>query len=106
MLLAAVSGCHAPEQRPDATLSVRIHQAQAAVYLDDALLPVPPGQSEGRTKLFSGLHRIEVRAPGCFTAYQEVFIPKGQAKAVDLVLRQDPDEETEPACAPLPGSGI
>ncbi len=92
-------GCHAPERHPDATLGLRVHQAEAAVFVDDAIVPVAPGGS--RVKLLSGVHRIEVRAPGCFTAYREISVPAGETREIDLPLRPDPDAEVDPACQPL-----
>ena len=102
LFLGFFAGCHGVERRPDATLALRVHQAQAAVYVDDAVVQVAPEGS--KLKLFAGFHRIEVRAPGCFTAYREVSVPPGETREVDLALKADPDAEGEPACAPA-GSG-
>lgn len=91
LLLPLAAACaHAPAPRADATLLLRVSPPQAAAYVDD--LPVRAGPGEvTRVAVLPGLHRVEVRAEGYFTAYREIAVPPQGTAELVLPLRRDPD---------------
>ncbi len=84
-------GCHAQTRAEKGMLLVQVVPPQALVYVDDA-----PLRTEAQLALPAGVHRIEARAEGCFTAYREVLVTPGGQARLRIALRRDPDAPETP----------
>ncbi|HVZ71911.1 MAG TPA: hypothetical protein VHJ20_05990 [Polyangia bacterium] len=90
VLLAALGACaHAA---PEAGVSFRVEAnvAEATVLVDDVLVGRAAewkGGGPGARHLRPGFHRVEVRAPGFYSVYQEIDARDGGAAVVRAQLR-------------------
>jgi hypothetical protein len=71
----------------------------ASVVLDEKPLLVPRSDGSVALGMPVGSHRLEIFAPGYFTAYREVQLAAGSPVTVEVALRADPDaaQDTAPA---------
>jgi hypothetical protein len=85
-------GCRStPAARPTGTLLLSVAPAGVTILLDDRPLPARSGDALLRVAVTSGAHRIELRAPGYFTAYRDVAVTAASEQRLSVVLRPDPD---------------
>lgn len=86
------AGCRStPAARPTGTLLLSVAPAGVTILLDDRPLPARSGDALLRVAVTSGAHRIELRAPGYFTAYRDVAVAAAGEQRLSVVLRPDPD---------------
>lgn len=93
------AGCRStPAARPTGTLLLSVAPAGVTILLDDRPLPARSGDALLRVAVTSGAHRLELRAPGYFTAYRDVAVAAASEQRLSVMLRPDPD------AAPLPST--
>jgi hypothetical protein len=116
--LALVGACRSapPPAPPSGQLALELLPAQASVLIDDRPL-VRRADGPLRASLPVGAHRVEVYAPGYFHAYREVTVAASGTVQLRVVLRADPDADSEkpagaernpgliPPLAPRPTAG-
>jgi PEGA domain len=68
-------------------LQVEANVPEATIWVDDVLLgPVTAWAHDGR-HLRAGFHRVEIRAPGYYSVYEEIEQPDGGRASVTANLR-------------------
>lgn len=107
-LLALGSGCRsAPAARPAppaGLLVLVVSPPGGLLLLDDRPILARPDATRLSLEVPAGAHRVELRAPGYFTAYRDVTVPPralGEQR-LDVALRPDPDAEPETATPARP----
>lgn len=105
LALLLVAGCKsAPPAKPAGVLWLNLKPPSATVLLDEQPVVARPGAVTLRIAVRPGAHRLELRAPGHFTAYRDLDIASAGEVRIDLALRPDPDAEPQSdAPARLPG---
>jgi hypothetical protein len=69
------------------TLHVEANVPEATIWVDDVLIgTVSAWAREGR-HIRAGFHRVEIRAPGYYSVFQEVEQPEGGRADVKATLR-------------------
>jgi hypothetical protein len=87
-----LGGCRsAPAARPTGTLLLSVTPAGTTLLLDDRPLPARSGEALLRVAMAPGPHRLELRAPGYFTAYRDVAVVAATEQRLSVALRPDPD---------------
>jgi hypothetical protein len=67
---------------------VECNVADASLYIDDLMVGrAADWKSEGH-QIHAGFHRIEVRAPGYYSFFQEIDLPAGAQAVVRAQLRE------------------
>jgi hypothetical protein len=87
LLCAALAACaHAPA---GAAVSLRVEASvpDATVWVDDELVGKASDFASGARRVRAGFHRIEVRAPGYYSVFQEIEQPDGGSAVVKAQLR-------------------
>lgn len=88
----AQPGCRtAPTTRPQGTLLLSVSPAGVTILLNDRPLPTRSSEALLRLAVGAGPHRLELRAPGYFTAYRDVTITAAAEQRLSVTLRPDPD---------------
>lgn len=99
LLVVSWLGCRsAPPSRPEGILVLRVEGPAPLCYVDDVPVTLFPGAT--RITVPAGQRRIEVRAPGHFTAYREVRVPPRGRTELSIRLRPDPDAGPSARSAP------
>lgn len=101
-LLILASACRSsPTVTPRETgqLVLQLRPKTASVVLDERPLLVPRSDGEVALGLPAGAHRVEVFAPGYFTAYRDVKLVPGSPVTLQVELRADPDAAPDTAPA-------
>lgn len=101
MLASACRSSPTPTATPRETgqLVLQLRPKTASVVLDERPLLVPRSDGEVALGLPAGAHRIEVFAPGYFTAYRDVKLVPGSPVTLQVELRADPDAAPDTAPA-------
>jgi len=106
-VVAMLLGCRgAPRPLPEGALVLRVEGPAPLAYVDEQPVTLYPGRAT-RISVPGGLRRIEVRAPGHFTAYREAYVPPRGRVELTVPLRPDPDAEPSagpPRAQPFPES--
>ena len=97
----ALAGCRsAPAPIPaSGHLSLQLSFPGASVVLDERPLLAPRQDGTLRVPVYVGAHRVEVYAPGYFTAYRDVQVTVATDARVAVTLRPDPDAAIDTAPA-------
>jgi hypothetical protein len=61
---------------------------EATVWVDDVLVGKASDWAKDGKHIRAGFHRIEVRAPGYYSFFQEIELPEGAQAVVNATLRQ------------------
>jgi hypothetical protein len=84
-LLALGASCaHAPA---GVALQVTTNVPEATLWVDDVLVGTVAGWAREGRHVRAGFHRVEIRAPGYYSVYQEVQQSDGGHAAVKATLR-------------------
>jgi hypothetical protein len=79
-------GCAHFSSPAGVTLEVESNVPESTIWVDDVLVgTVSAWAREGR-HIRAGFHRVEVRAPGYYSVYQEVEQPDGGRAAIKATL--------------------
>lgn len=103
--LAALSACRtgptptSNRAKPTGQLVLVVSPPTASVVLDERPLLVPRSDGSVTLGMPAGSHRVEVFAPGYFTAYREVQLSAGSPVTLQVALRADPDAPPDTAPA-------
>jgi hypothetical protein len=77
LVLALGAGCAHFSSPTGVTLQVESNVPESTIWVDDVLVgTVSAWAREGR-HIRAGFHRVEIRAPGYYSVYQEVEQPDG-----------------------------
>ena len=88
VLWLALAGCAHTLEPGQVGVRVDCNVADATVYIDDLMVGrAADWKSEGHS-VRSGFHRIEIRAPGYYSFFQEVDLPPGAHAVVNARLRE------------------
>lgn len=104
-LLGLLSACRSgPTPTPSASkntgqLVLVLSPKTASVVLDERPLLVPRSDGSVALGMPAGAHRVEVFAPGYFTAYREVVLTPASPVTLQVTLRADPDAQPDTAPA-------
>lgn len=93
LALAACAGSSRAVRKPDATLTITCPVDDARVYVDEIFVGRAVELREHTLHVVSGVHRVEVRADGFFTAYRDVPASSGAPGRLEVPLRRVPDGE-------------
>jgi hypothetical protein len=86
-LALLVSSCAHLSAPAGVTLDVESNVPESTIWVDDVLVgTVAAWTREGR-HLRAGFHRVEIRAPGYYSVYQELDQPDGGRAQVKATLR-------------------
>jgi hypothetical protein len=82
--LAAASCAHGPA---GVALQVESNLPEATIWVDDVLIGSVRDWARDGRHVRAGFHRVEIRAPGYYSVYQEIEQPDGGRAAVKATLR-------------------
>jgi hypothetical protein len=82
--LAAAACAHAGV---GVALQVEANVPDATIWVDDVLIGKVADWARDGRHIRPGFHRVEIRAPGYYSVYQEVDQPEGGRAAVKATLR-------------------
>jgi hypothetical protein len=86
-LAAGGASCAHLSAAAGVTLEVDANVPEATIWVDDVLIgTVSAWAREGR-HIRAGFHRVEIRAPGYYSVFQEVEQPDGGHAAIKATLR-------------------
>lgn len=83
--LAAASCAH--EAAAGVALQVESNVPEATIWVDDVLIGSVADWARAGRHLRAGFHRVEIRAPGYYSVFQEVEQPDGGHAAMKATLR-------------------
>jgi len=84
----ALAGCAHTLSSGAAGVRVECNVPEASVWIDDLLAgSAKEWKSEGH-QVRAGFHRIEIRAPGYYSFFQEIELPAGAHAVVNANLRE------------------
>lgn len=87
-LWLAVAGCAHTLEPGQVAVRVESNVPDATVYIDDLMVGrAADWKTEGHT-VHAGFHRIEIRAPGYYSFFQEIDLPAGAHAVVNARLRE------------------
>ena len=97
-LLLGLGGCHStPAVVPSGTPVLQFSPQTATVLLDDQpLLLRAAASAPARVRVATGPHRLEVRAIGYLTRFQDVQVQTGADSVLSVSLHPDPESDLEP----------
>lgn len=104
-LFSLVSACRSgptptdSRSKPLGQLVLQLSPKTASVVLDERPLLVPRSDGSVALGVPIGSHRVEVFAPGYFTAYRDVQLTAGSPVTLQITLRADPDAAPDTAPA-------
>jgi hypothetical protein len=89
-LLASVSAGGCAHSMPYGAVAFRVDSnvPEATVWVDDVLVGKASDWAKDGKHIRAGFHRIEVRAPGYYSFFQEIELPEGAQATVNANLRQ------------------
>ena len=82
--LAAASCAHGPT---GVALQVEANVPEATIWVDDVLIGNVAAWARDGRHIRAGFHRVEIRAPGYYSVYQEVEQRDGGRASVNATLR-------------------
>jgi hypothetical protein len=83
-----VAGCAHTLEPGSVGVRVESNVPDATVYIDDLMVGrAADWKAEGH-QIRSGFHRIEVRAPGYYSFFQEIELPAGAHAVINANLRE------------------
>jgi hypothetical protein len=86
-LTLGVTSCAHTSVSGGVALQVETNVPEATIWVDDVLVgTVSSWAREGR-HIRAGFHRIEIRAPGTYSVFQEIDQPDGGRAAIKATLR-------------------
>jgi hypothetical protein len=86
LLALSLSSCaHAP-QGGSVSFRVDTNVSDATVWIDDILVGKAGDWARDGRHIRAGFHRVEVRAPGYYSVYQEIEQPDGGRVAIKATL--------------------
>jgi hypothetical protein len=98
LVAAALAGCGGSSTKPsDATLVITCRDRDAQLFVDDGYAGLAAESAIRPLPLGAGFHRVEVRAPGRFTAFRGVRLARGDRRTLDVTLRPELDGGDAPA---------
>jgi hypothetical protein len=83
----AVAACAHVSPPAGVALSVETNVPDATIWVDDVLVGTVSAWSREGRHVRAGFHRIEVRAPGHYSVFQEIEQPDGGRAVVKANLR-------------------
>ena len=89
MVLWACAGCATARfAPPSAPLRISSNVPDAMVWVDDHLVAKVSDFAKGEKRLPAGFHRVEIRAPGYYSYYQELEVKPDAPVSVQAPLHQ------------------
>ncbi len=85
---ASVAGCAHSLEPGAVAITVDCNVADATVYVDDLMVGHAAELKKEPHAVRPGFHRIEVRAPGYYSFFQEVDLPPNSKAVVNARLRE------------------
>jgi hypothetical protein len=91
LLIWAAAACAHLTPPPEIALRVDCEAPDATVWVDDVLVGSAAAWKAGDRHIRAGFHRVEVRAPGFYSAFQEIDLPNGGPAVVVARLHETLD---------------
>jgi len=83
-----VSGCAHTLEPGAVAVRVECNISGASVYIDDLMVGSASEWKNDGHQIRAGFHRIEIRAPGYYSFFQEIELPAGAHAVVRANLRE------------------
>jgi hypothetical protein len=87
-LWLAAAGCAHTLEPGEVGIRVQCNVPDATLYIDDLMVGRAADWSGEGHQIHGGFHRIEVRAPGYYSFFQEIDLPAGAHALVNAHLRE------------------
>jgi hypothetical protein len=82
------AGCAHTLEPGEVGVRVECNIPDASVYIDDLMVGNAAEWKKEGHQIRSGFHRIEIRAPGYYSFFQEIELPAGAHAVVNANLRE------------------
>jgi len=83
-----VAGCAHTLEPGEVGVRVECNVPDASVYIDDLMVGNATDWKKEGHQVRAGFHRIEIRAPGYYSFFQEIELPAGAHAVVNANLRE------------------